>query len=860
MHQELSAFYRAVETKDWEAAQQIIGKLSTARAPTCIIDSLSAVLQSNNILFDHNRALRRRLHRSTRRHSESAPKTPIHFAPLVSIIIVSFNSSKDLADLFPSIANQTYKNFEVILVENGEENNAVLGSDYFVSFTYIKNQSNLGFAEANNIGARASRGEYILLLNPDTTLDPHALKELLRLLSQESETALAAAPKIFFAREFFRLELKGCHERTLLDLNALTDNLDYKKIFIRKGELAGNDMKYIAPSRDRAIALDIPLPVKDEEIELRLISSTVQNSLAGLSGSKSNIAGILHIGGSPSPTQSIRFNEPITLGVNAIDASLARRLINNAGSGITAKGTPYDRGFGIEDSSELCIVTHIDAFCGCCVLIHRSAWLARKIFLAYFFAYFEDSELSHWIRSQNYNILYCPTSIVYHRHSETTQEQSPNWNYLTNRGHILYKAATNQCTDLAEVRSSLANLSKEGVSAQLRIAIDERFPLEELTLNSLSPKQSVISVGIYNSYWSTYGGGEKHALDIAQLISCMHGFEVYLISENDFSIPKLSEYFGVDLSRVRQLRLSEVTTCATGFFNIFINSTYKSLLVPRADFNFYIVSFPSQSIPDALKELYTFLHNSTFTAHWSIKRWGNHNHMILNPVLGLDLSAVDQLKEVPKEKLIISIGRFNYEGHCKNHHLLIKAFNQARLRSVIGDDWKLVIAGSVNFSQSSSISHYEDCLELSKRSQGAVSLLANASYSQIKNLYLRAFAYCHAAGMNVNTVLSPDKCEHFGISVYESVLYGCVPVVHNSGGPPEIAKLSDHYFLFSNIEELSNLFAEVDSLFSSHSDQWRKTISVNSSLKARHHANTQISNVQELFKSLLNPSHAKPTI
>ena len=864
MHQKIIEFHRAIDAQDWEVAQQSIKTLASSCAPSCILDSMIATLENeesriNSDLAKHSGSPSRLLRRSMRRHGESAPKTPIQFAPLVSIIIVSFNSSKDLTDLFPSIAGQTYTNFEVILVENGQEDNKALASNHFRSFTYIRNQTNLGYAEANNIGASASTGEYLLLLNPDTTLDPYALKELLRLLSQESETALAATPKIFFAREFLRIDIKKCQESTLLDFGEVNNNLDYKKIFVRKGQLANNGGTYIMPSRDGIISLDVPMPTRDENIVLRAISSTAQEALPETSNNANNIAGILHIGGSSSPAKAVYFNDSITLSENTIDSSLARRLINNAGSGITAKGSHYDRGFGIEDCSELCTVSQVDAFCGCCVLIHRSVWLARKIFLSHFFAYFEDSELSHWIKSHNYNILYCPTSIIYHRHSESTQEKSPNWNYLVDRGRLLYEAATNPCTELATVKSSLAKLSNESISPQLKSAIDEYYPIESMTLDNLSTKQSAISVGIYNSYWSTYGGGEKHALDIASLISSMNGFDVYLISENDFCIANLSKYFGVDLSRVRRLRLSEVTTCVTGFFNIFINSTYKSLLVPRADFNYYIVSFPSRTIPKAIKNLYIFLHNSSFTAHWSMKWWGEHRHKILNPVLGLDLSAANQIRQTPKEKLIISIGRFNYEGHCKNHHLLIRAFNNARSQSLIGDDWKLVVAGSVNFSQQSSIRHLEDCLGLSKQSQGAVSLLPNASHGDIRNLYLRAFAYFHTAGMDTEPDSFPEKCEHFGISVYESVLYGCLPVVHNSGGPVEIAKLSDYYFLFSDINELALLFADIDSLYSSRSGQWHETTAINSSSRAQHHAQAQQRVTEELFQSLFRNNPSSPS-
>jgi len=91
---------------------------------------------------------------------------------LVSIIIVNFNGKDFLQKCLDSIKrNTSYPNYEVIVVDNGSSD----GSQAMVKRRYrwvklIKNKENLGFAKANNIGIKAAKGDYLLLLNNDTII------------------------------------------------------------------------------------------------------------------------------------------------------------------------------------------------------------------------------------------------------------------------------------------------------------------------------------------------------------------------------------------------------------------------------------------------------------------------------------------------------------------------------------------------------------------------------------------------------------------------------------------------------------------------------------------------------------------
>jgi len=93
--------------------------------------------------------------------------TPKH--PRVSVIIVNWNGRSHLSDCLESLEGQSYRDFEVILVDNG----SVDGSIDFVQekYPWIKTLAlaeNTGFARGNNIGFEKSFGEYVVTLNNDT--------------------------------------------------------------------------------------------------------------------------------------------------------------------------------------------------------------------------------------------------------------------------------------------------------------------------------------------------------------------------------------------------------------------------------------------------------------------------------------------------------------------------------------------------------------------------------------------------------------------------------------------------------------------------------------------------------------------
>ena len=90
---------------------------------------------------------------------------------LLSIIILNYNAGKLLMDCVSSIMNSNLKDFEIILVDNCSSDNSHIDcKKKFESIRLIENAENLGYCEGNNVGLREARGNFIIILNPDTTV------------------------------------------------------------------------------------------------------------------------------------------------------------------------------------------------------------------------------------------------------------------------------------------------------------------------------------------------------------------------------------------------------------------------------------------------------------------------------------------------------------------------------------------------------------------------------------------------------------------------------------------------------------------------------------------------------------------
>ena len=100
--------------------------------------------------------------------------------PLVSVIVLNYNAGELLLNCIESIKKSAYKNLEIIVVDNiSTDKSQETCKEKYPDIKLIQNNENFGYCEGNNIGIRKARGDFIMILNPDTIVEPNCIKELI---------------------------------------------------------------------------------------------------------------------------------------------------------------------------------------------------------------------------------------------------------------------------------------------------------------------------------------------------------------------------------------------------------------------------------------------------------------------------------------------------------------------------------------------------------------------------------------------------------------------------------------------------------------------------------------------------------
>lgn len=115
----------------------------------------------------------------------------------IAVVVLNYENYQDTIECVNSILEQTYRKFNIIIVENGSKNesfsilNDLFGNNPLIKI--LKNEINLGFAKGNNIGIKYVREElkidFIFMLNSDTILNKSLFEEV-RCLNIEKDVAV----------------------------------------------------------------------------------------------------------------------------------------------------------------------------------------------------------------------------------------------------------------------------------------------------------------------------------------------------------------------------------------------------------------------------------------------------------------------------------------------------------------------------------------------------------------------------------------------------------------------------------------------------------------------------------------------
>ncbi|MCL1977374.1 MAG: glycosyltransferase [Candidatus Bathyarchaeota archaeon] len=166
-----------------------------------------------------------------------------------------------------------------------------------------------------------------------------------------------------------------------------------------------------------------------------------------------------------------------------------------------------------------------------------------------------------------------------------------------------------------------------------------------------------------------------------------------------------------------------------------------------------------------VKKIDLLMCNSYYTQNAIMDRWGRKAEVVYPPV------DIEDFKPAKKELFVVSVGCFVPN---KNYELIVQVAKQM-------PNVKFVIVGRKCLNDP-----YYDKIAALKPDN--VDLIANATHADLSVLLGKAKVYLH--GM---------IGEHFGISVVEAMAAGCIPVVHNTGGPKEI--VGSYGSLYNSVDE-----------------------------------------------------------
>ena len=310
---------------------------------------------------------------------------------------------------------------------------------------------------------------------------------------------------------------------------------------------------------------------------------------------------------------------------------------------------------------------------------------------------------------------------------------------------------------------------------------------------------------VYSPYLDTIGGGEVYTAAVTQCL-IGNGFEVDLFWNSKNIIARLKNFLGIDISQV------EINISGFRLFSHRGKIIEKINLTKTYDLVFYV---SDGSIP--------FLFSKKNILHFQIPMHEVNGHSLVNRMkfarihhvvcnsrftkgiidreYHLDSEVIYPpiniaVKKEKKKNIILSVGRFTRSMHDKRQDVLLQTFKELVDEGLSG--WKLVFVGS-------SAEGKEMIATLIKHSSGyPVEIRTDIKHPQLEEEYARAKIFWHAAGYGIDQEKNPERVEHFGIATAESMAAGCVPIVINKGGQPEIVKNGEDGYLWETPQSLKN--------------------------------------------------------
>lgn len=416
--------------------------------------------------------------------------------------------------------------------------------------------------------------------------------------------------------------------------------------------------------------------------------------------------------------------------------------------------------------------------------------------LCYEPAYYEDSDLCMKIKQTGLRIVYCPDSTIVHHENATSRD-------------LVRQLRLDTVIPLN--RERFLSRWKQAITCEKHIVAGLIPP----QAHPIRHNAELPSVLLYTPFNLIPGGGERYLLTVAAGLARVAN--VTLATPHLFSrlrLRTMGRELSLDLDAVDITTLDQATKSASYDWSIAIGNELLPSLPGKGKRNFFICQFPFPVPQQVLVDRWGYAEDYERVIVYSPYVRRHYSAMLaafgrpLPPITVVSPPAMlaTASDAIVKKPVILGVGRFFIGDHAKRQDLMIDAFKQL---VALHPEAELHLAGSLS-TESEFHTYFND---LQKSARGLpVFFHPNISPEQLAQLYADASLYWHLSGYGVNEASEPSRCEHFGITVVEAMSAGCIPLVVNRGGPPEIVRQGVTGHVFESLADLVKISDRILSL------------------------------------------------
>jgi len=320
----------------------------------------------------------------------------------------------------------------------------------------------------------------------------------------------------------------------------------------------------------------------------------------------------------------------------------------------------------------------------------------------------------------------------------------------------------------------------------------------------------ILIIGVFSPVINWCGGGEWVAINIINALK-EHGHQVIILTDKPLNQNKFANIFNRKVSVDRQIVFPLAFFPPIDYHNIYIDAirslmlkfkcevlidTYSNAILPGMDVSY--VHYPllkrvESELPYIRNKIYfypyrSFLNfrrgdinhklifsNSKFTAEAVKVEFGVDPHILYPPVSSDILNHNETDFNGQRDNTVTTVARISEGKNLKIIPYIAKSTSK---------EVSFIIAGLLN---SKEVPNWLLRLIKELKVSEKVKILTNVKRDRLQGILLNSKVYLH-----------PTINEHFGISIVEAMSSGCIPVVHDSGGPREFVPQDLRY---KSIEE-----------------------------------------------------------